>query len=116
MGMDLKLLPLLAKDFWCSHNIIALGRDYELWKAIESLPQFDIPQSLSCYFARTPEGEPCYGDIETSPYGERLKWIAAKMLNTVRDHDAVKGDWRNRAAWAYLANIPEDWRVVLYWC
>lgn len=115
MGVDLKLLPLLTPDFWAAHDILRLERRSELWPAIQALPQLDIPKPLSCYEARTPEGEPCYGPVETDPYGNRMKWVTAGALLTLKDHESIRDDWQNRAVWAYLANIPEDWPIVLYW-
>ncbi len=115
MGVDLKLLPLLAPDFWVSQDILRLEKRSELWPAIDALPQLDIPKPLTCHEASTPAGEPCYGQVETSRYGDRLKWVTAGALLTLKDNEAIKDDWRNCAVWAYLANMPEDWPIVLYW-
>ena len=57
MGVDLKLLPLIQRDFWVSHDILRLNRDRKLWPAIDALPQRDIPSPLSCHEVPTPEGE-----------------------------------------------------------
>lgn len=115
MGVDLKLLPLLGMDFWASHDILRLERRRELWPAIDNLPQKDIPKPLSCHEARTKEGECCYGDQDTSPYGEGLKWTTAKALLTLKDHESVQDNWMNRAVWKYLEQMPPDWPIVLYW-
>ena len=116
MGLDLKLLPLLGRDYWASHDMLRLERNRELWSEIEKLPRNPIPQALSCYQAVSPTtGDPCYGDVERDPYGTPLTYITAADLLSLKNHEAVQGDWMNRAVWAYLAEMPGDWPIVLYW-
>lgn len=121
MRMDLKLLPLLGSganrlDFWMSHDILRLDRRMALWPEIEALPQEGIPRALTCHFARTGNGISFYGSIENNPHNERLKWTTAGSLMTLGNHDGVRSSWLNRAAWAYLHQMPTDWKIVLYWC
>lgn len=116
MGVDLTLMPLLSKDTWCSHDLIRLNRRRELWDPVAALPQWPIPKALSCHQARDPKtGETCYGDAETTPYGDRMTYTTAGDLFTLGDHEGVQDNWQNKAVWAYLANMPPDWPIVLYW-
>ena len=116
MGVDLRLLPLLGKDFWCAHEIWAVGRNRDLWELIDKLPQQPIPKAIGCFLARHPfDGETSYGDVEQSPYGDRLQYTTAGDLAKLRDYHEVRDDWKNRSVWAALAEIPADWPIVLYW-
>ncbi len=119
MGVDLRLLPLLGPEAWVSHSMLDLERRRALWPAVEALSSQEIPEPLSCYLNRVPDGsyqgEPCYGYIEKDPYGNRLRWTTAKELLKLSNHESVQDNYLNRAVWAYLAQIPPDWKIVLYW-
>lgn len=115
MGVDLTLLPLLSKDFWAAHTQLNVERRRELWPLIEALPQADIPKPVSCYFARGEDGESCYGDAEVTPYGDKMKYTTAGDLASLKDAEPVADNWLNKSTWAYLALMPKDWPIVLYW-
>lgn len=115
MGVDLKLLPLLSKSYWTAHDMLGLERRRELWPEIDKIPQRDIPGPVNCFLARGADGDPCYGSVEESPYGERLKFTTAGDLLALKDHDAVQDNFLNRAVWKYLAEMPPDWPIILYW-
>jgi hypothetical protein len=115
MGVDLTFLPLLGKDFWAAHTMIQVERRSELWPEIQALQRLDIPKPLSCHLAYGEDGERRYGDTETDPYGDRLKWTTAGQLVTLAKRDGVTDNWTNRGVWAYLSHLPADWPVVLYW-
>lgn len=116
MGVDLRLLPLMSKSTWLSHEIYSLERRRELWEDIFKLPQKPVPKPLGCFLATDPKtGETCYGDIETTPYGERITYTTASDLLTLKDHEAVTDNWRNKSIWAALAEMPPDWPIALFW-
>lgn len=115
MGVDLTLLPLLNKDFWASHQVVQLERRRELWDPIIELPQRDVPKPLSCYLALLPNGERGYGVLTEDPYGGSLKWTTPEDLLKLRNREEVQDNWQNRAVWAWLAELPLDWPIVLYW-
>lgn len=115
MGVELRLAPLMTRDYWVSHEMIDVGTSYDLWDAINILPQIDIPKPLICFFARDEQGEHVYGEIVETPYGNRMKFVTASDLLTLSDHEHVQDNWRNKAVWAYLAEMPHDWPIVLYW-
>ncbi len=114
MGVDLTLVPLIGPNFWASHEMIQVERRRELWREIDELEQIDIPEPLACFFAQGKEDLE-YGMRVESPYGERLKFTTATQLMTLSKHEAVQDNWRNRAVWAFLAKMPSDWPIVLYW-
>lgn len=115
MGVDLTLLPVLGNGHWFSHQVIQLERRRDLWDQIAELRQQDVPEKLSCYLARTAEGETCYGDIDQDCYGDALKWTTPAELLKLKDYHEVQDNWQNKAVWAWLAEVPPDWPIVLYW-
>ena len=115
MGVDLTLLPLLAKDYWVSHDVIQTERRRELWDPIMQLPAKPIPYPLVCYLARSEEGEPCYGKRSDDPYGGALSYTTAGDLYSLREHEGVRDNEKNRAVWAWLGEMPRNWPIVLYW-
>lgn len=116
MGVDLRLLPLMSNHGWLSHEIYSVERRRELWEDIAGLSQEPIPQPLGCFLAHDPKtGDTCYGDVEETPYGERITYTTAADLLSLKDHEAVKDNWRNRSIWAALAEMPPDWKIALYW-
>lgn len=114
MGVDLTLMPLIGKDYWAAHTQIDLGRDRDLLDKLMKLPTKEIPQPISCYKAHDGQNT-IYGDVDKSPYGERLTYVLAADLKKYADCKEVQDGWENRAAWAYLAHMPDDWPIVLYW-
>ena len=115
MGVDLTLLPLFSPRTWFSHDLIRLERRRDLWPQIVELRQHEIPEKLGCYLAHDAQGETCYGDIDQDCYGDTLKWTTPSELLKLKDHHEVKDNWQNQAVWAYLAHMPPDWPIVLYW-
>ncbi|MBZ6078897.1 hypothetical protein [Microvirga puerhi] len=115
MGVDLKLLPLLSPGTWAAHDGIGLERRDEFWPKIEALEQAEIPEPLRCYHARTSDDAEGYGRLEKTPFGTRLTWTTAARLMTLASEHEVKDNWKNRAAWAYLAQMPPEHPIVLYW-
>jgi hypothetical protein len=115
MGVDLRLLPLLGQNAWVAHDILSLQRNGDLFRAIEDLPSVEIPQDLSCFLATDTDGESCYGEVAVDPYGDRLKYVSAFDLLRLKTHPDVDDNWKNCAVFAYLAQMPPDWPIVLYW-
>lgn len=119
MGVDVRLLPLIEKDFWAAHDQLELERRRELWPAIEELPSHGLPDRFTCFLGTIPDGshkgENGYGERIDDPYGNPLRYVTVADLLTLSNHSAVKDNWRNRATWAYLSEMPPDWQVVIFW-
>lgn len=73
-----------------------------------------VPKPVVCHVARTAEGETRFGGLSETPYGTPLAWLPAGKLASL-DDPSIRDCWRNRAIWAALKELPEDWPVVLYW-
>jgi hypothetical protein len=115
MGIELKLMPLSRPESDLAHDMISIGQDYELFDLINALPKKKIEKPIWSYEATLPNGESGYGQIEKDPYGDRLSIITSTVLLSIKDHPCIADFWRVKAAWAYLAQMPEDWPIVLYW-
>jgi hypothetical protein len=115
MGVELKLMPLWRPGSDLAHDMISIGKDYELFDAINRLPKKELEKPVWSYNAVLPDGENTYGLIEKDPYGERLTTVTSTDLLTLRNHHCVSDFWRTKAAWAYIAEMPADWPIVLYW-
>lgn len=119
MGVDVKLLPLIGRDFWAAHDQLELERRSELWPVIEALPSEPMPKPLNCFLGTIPdgswEGENGYGECAEDPYGNPLRYVTVADLLTLSNHPAVKDNWLNRAIWAYLSEMPPDWQIVIFW-
>lgn len=109
MGVDVRLLPLIGRDFWAAHEILDLERCSHLWPQIRALPSEPIPQPFSFY---QNEG---YGPRSEDGYGNPLRYVTAGALVTLADRPSVTDNWKNRAVWAYLAEMPPDWPIIIYW-
>lgn len=119
MGVDVRLLPLIEKDFWTAHDQLGLERRQELWPLIEALPSRPLPEPLCCFLSQIPDGlgkeRSGYGEIDTDSYGAPLRYVTVSDLLTLLNHPAVKDNWKNRAVWASLSEMPADWPIVIFW-
>jgi hypothetical protein len=107
MSVDLTLMPILAEDFWSCHDALDLPRNYDAFDAIRAINPQPVPEVVSSHMA-----ENGFGRTHTDPYGADLTWLPAGPLALIL---ADTDGWKYQAAAAYLAKMPEDWPVVLYW-
>ena len=63
MGVDLTLMPLISQGFWVSHTHIQVMRRRDLWDAVTALGKTDVPEPVTCFFARNEGGDPTYGEL-----------------------------------------------------
>lgn len=104
MGVDLELRPVVYRDEWRLCDTLSVHRNSELWPFINDLPMLPVPNRV-------------FQESETTDeYGIDLAYTTAGMLCSLKERPEVKDPFRNRAIWAYLAELPEDWPVMLYWC
>jgi hypothetical protein len=123
MGIDLCLIPFELQDdraFPC--GMLDLNRHSDLWPIIRALPTRPVPEEFKTYLSTEPiEGFPDYefrheGNTQIDAYDDPLLCVSVVDLLSVADSPWVKGDWYNRAAWAYLRELPDRILVALYWC
>lgn len=122
MGVDLSLLPFdcdHGTSFSFSHTLLELERRRELWDPIYSMETESgepAPENFTSYRGDPgADGEHGYGKTTKTPYGDRIRFVSAFLLCKLKDHEAVRDNWKNRAIWAYLAELPPETKVALYW-
>lgn len=116
MGVDLRLLPFDCDkgDFAFSHTIIQFNRNYELWDAVENLPQLPVPKSFTSFSGRN-EGwdDISYGETNEDPYGKPIQYTTAGELSSITG-EGLRTKW-DAPTWAYLDALPPETKVALYW-
>lgn len=120
MGLDLHLLPFDCDmdDFAFSHTLLSLERNrvlFDLLMNLENQKGLPVPKNFMTYCSRSDEGENCYGATPTTPYGERMMFVEVGVLMSLKDHNLVERDYKNKAVWAYLSCLPKSRKVALYW-
>ena len=121
MGVDLTLLPLDYPIVTGSHGnhmattVLDVARWRALWPFIETLPLVKLGEPLLTHLALDEAGNMEWGSVECDAYDGPLHYVRAADLVALREHPSIKDDFKNRAIWAYLAELPPDWPVVLYW-
>jgi hypothetical protein len=124
LGVDLTLIPVMhvTSASWHPFTKLWLTRNYELFGRIE--PNFGIDMLPEDYqpprLQDLPPGVTVSHNTDTKweertddQYGKPLKWCWAGELAAVPLPENTS-PW-NRAAWAYLAELPAETPVVLWW-
>src|SRR5438876_287695 len=118
VAIDLTLLPFdhEAPGSAFSHTILGCNGGGTLYEQIDKLDADPVPLSFRSYLSRDDEWEEAhYGETHETPYGAPLTCVSAKCLLRFRDQEEVAGNAKNRAVWAYLAELPPETRVALFW-
>lgn len=126
MGLDLTLLPYDGRneDWAASFTVLQCERRSGLFAAIgdvETARATPVPKSFNSYLSRDDDNsahytDSHYGNTQETPYGDPVHTLTAGELSRAfHDHEDVQDNALNRATWAYLANLPPDTRVALYW-
>ena len=90
--------------------------DRDLLEALQDLDADPVPSSFHSYLSRDDACEEShYGETQETSYGDRLTCVSVSRLLRFRDHEGVRDSPRNRAVWAYLAELLPETRVALYW-
>jgi hypothetical protein len=75
----------------------------------------DVPELFFTYLSRE-NGHPCYGNTQTTPYGEKLRMVRAReLLLALSKVSLVVESPRLLGAVAYMKALPGDTWVALYW-
>lgn len=123
MGLDLKLLivdgELTHRPY--SHTMLTLDRTgiAQLVRGIDEKHGAEFENGgLYCFLA-TPKGDKDgagehYGVATETPYGDPICWVHAKRLKSLARRKEVTTSRFNKAAWAYVCELPDDTRIGLY--
>lgn len=118
MGLDLAMLPFDydGAEFPFSHTVLDCQREGELFEALMKLPNEVVPEHFTSYLCRDEDFEELhYGKTRKTPYGEPLTYVRVKQLLMFSSHECVQNNHKNRAIWAYLAQMPKETKVALFW-
>lgn len=121
MSEDLTLLIVEPGTFF-TRTCLKLERRRELWEPIRALPSMAIGEipliaqmCFSSFHSPVEGGGLCYGPTEMDAQGEPLRAVQVRAFDTLAANPAVLDNDQNRATWAYLAALQDDWLAVLYW-
>ncbi len=120
MGLDLYLLPFDCDNPGISfaHTLLSCQRRGDLFDVLSTLlGATPVPDDFTSFLGYHPApcGEYGYGHTYEDPYGSSLRALTVAQLLTVSTHDGVQDNHKNRAIWAYLAELPPETRVALFW-
>jgi len=74
-----------------------------------------VPDDFTSYISKNDKyDEPHYGKTLEDFYGEPLRYLDVKDLLQFSNHEYVLDNYKNRAVWAYLKELPEDTKIVLF--
>lgn len=128
MGVDCTLLPaVICEEAGCgfAHTMLPLERRQGLWPKLRAIPPLPIDVTeirFSTYLATIEsgehEGEPRYGRVTDTPYGDPLRFArAADLARVLAEHNLEPDEehYTNEAVAAYLRCLPADAPVGLWW-
>lgn len=113
MGLDLTLLPFDSERF--SHTVLTCERSIDLFEEIGKLQAVRVPTEFNTFVAQDDEHGDHYGNTQDTPYGEPLTFVLVEQLLPFSKYEEVTDNFKNRAIWAYLKQLPRDTKVALYW-
>lgn len=58
--------------------------------------------------------EPHYGSTLKDRYGDPIYYVDVLELLQFSDHKYVKDNYKNKAVWAYLEELPEGTKIALF--
>lgn len=119
MSRALSLIPVEYDHGGDGHSftVLRLPENYDLFDAIEAagFRETDAPEKFNTYLGRGKDGEHGFGQTSEDPYGEPLRCVRAGALASLRNDPQVQAEPLSRAVWAYLAELPPNTKVALYW-
>jgi len=121
MPIGLKLLPIfggIRDSFIFSHSIIECAERSKLAGEIEEMAREKghiVPGDFTSYLSRDDNyEEPHYGKTLEDCYGAPLYYVNVNDLLQFSKHEAVLDNYKNRAVWAYLRELPKDTEIALF--
>lgn len=120
MGVDLTLLPVEGNchNWGYAHTLLETGRNYDTHRELTSLhPKPRLDWVLHSFVSRVSEGpekgEPCYGKVTETPYGEPITYLSSAEIVGAMEKVKMLSE-QEKAVLAYLRVIPTC-QVALYW-
>ncbi len=118
MGIDLNLLPFSGpyERSSFSKTVLSCARFQELFDEVKKLKAREVPETFDSYMGNSLTCEEHhFGDTQVDPNGDQVMCVQVKQLLQFSQHELVRDIPINRAIWAYLAELPPNTWVALYW-
>lgn len=119
MSVNLSLLPFdhetSNSTFAFSQTVLTCEQDSTLFSLVEGLTIGEVPEQFNSYVSREHGEESHYGVTRTDNYGDVVQYTTVRRLLELRAHPGVAERQKNRAIWAYLAALPPETKVALWW-
>ena len=116
MGLDLSLIPIEHDDgrFGFGHSLLRVDAGRLWYDTLKDVNDEPVPSDFATFRGRGEDGEPRYGNTQETPYGEPLRCMRVSEIIARMDPRPSQSP-RDNAALVYLAMLPPDSRVALYW-
>lgn len=117
MGLDLRLLPVEHDGgrWGFSHSILSCQNGGWIHDLVKDMRTIDPPNDFMSFTGDLKNGERGYGQTKETPYGEPVECLRVSQLLTIKDSDVIQKNLQNRAVWAYLAELPPQMKIAMYW-
>ena len=109
-GDDLATVPFADQKEWVCHTALALSCDAEDWTCA-LLPLLDEAKPVTKPLHFDPPQEKEFA-MRTDFHVEGLRYVPASRLKAI---SATFADPRDKAAMAYVRELPDETPVVLWW-
>lgn len=124
MGLELKILPVAStkdSDQDYSRDVLSFHADYSLLEQLQNklaLVGKPVVEGFTSYVGTSDTHDDyCYSVTHEDSYGNVLKSMTAGQLKEVLIgyNTGITSHYRNIAICNYVAALPEDLKIYLYW-
>lgn len=124
---DVTLLPVQGDevDSAFSNDALYCESSPALSETIRALEAQRVPGVFRTWLSRhfpqegcdcgCAEGAEHWGNLQRDAHDDPMVMVPVRTLTALAHHPDVRHNRRNRAVWAYLAQMPPDQMVALYW-
>lgn len=117
MGLELTLIPVdfEGPDYWSGESLLEIGKNHDLTDQMRpggTFTEHEVPVPVHCHKKMMEDGGVMYGPATETPYGSGLTYVFVHQLLELKIDPE---NYWTKAAWAYLAVLEPDGKIVLYW-
>lgn len=117
MPLRLKLLPEYNRGENISLDVLEMDFDEVLFEKIIALEQsvgITARKPIESYLSQISAfHSSTYGPTLKTPYGDNLKGLPALNLKEVSKHK--HSNWRNKACFGFVKQLPDNLIIWLFW-
>lgn len=118
MSLDLALLPLDLDEplnWGFAQSLLECDLGGTIYDRLKNVETSQLPMKRFHAYGVRKQGEIIYGDLKYTPYGEPVRCVRVEQLLEIGEDEELLRSRRNRAVWAYLAQLDPKQRVALLW-